>query len=162
MKYEMTEIIQDEFETSSNCVMEVVSIKQVLHEKTTDYDPAITSSTHAGNIGIKEIGDEANEVVLLAVLDTKNKINALHRVFTGTLNSSIAHPREIFRTALLNNAARIMVFHNHPSGSTEPSDADISFTKRLCECGELLGIEVLDHIIVTNESYFSLKEYSLM
>lgn len=78
----------------------------------------MVSSSYAGNFGIKEIGDEASEVVLVVVLNMKNEINAIHRVFTGSLNTSVAHPREIFRTAIINNGAKIMLFHNHPSGDT--------------------------------------------
>lgn len=120
------------------------------------------SSTYAGNFGIREIGDEANEVVLVVVLNTKNEINAIHRTFSGSLNTTVAHPREIFRTAILNNGARIMLYHNHPSGNTEPSKADIDFTRRLLEAGAVLGIDVVDHIIVTNSEYLSLREENII
>ncbi|MDT1997689.1 JAB domain-containing protein [Carnobacterium divergens] len=88
----------------------------------------------------------------------KNQINAIHRVFTGSINQSVAHPREIFRSALLNNAARILIYHNHPSGDVLPSEADKQFTKKLFKVGELLGIEVLDHIIVSEDDAFSFRE----
>ena len=122
----------------------------------------MVSSSYAGNFGIKEIGDEASEVVLVVVLNMKNEINAIHRVFTGSLNTSVAHPREIFRTAIINNGARIMLFHNHPSGNTEPSEADIAFTRRIIDCGEMLGIEVMDHIIIADNEYLSLREQGLI
>lgn len=141
-------------------ILEVVRVKQEVRERPIEYKTGMISSIYAGKFGIREIGDEASEVVLVVVLNTKNEINAIHRTFAGSLNTSVAHPREIFRTAILNNGARIMLFHNHPSGNTEPSDADITFTRRVIDCGELLGIEVIDHIIVTGDEYFSLRENS--
>jgi len=147
-----------EFET----ILEVVRVEQVVMERTSEYKTEMKSSSYAGEFGINEIGNEANEVVLVAVLNTKHEINAIHRVFTGSLNSSVAHPREIFRTAIINNGARVMIFHNHPSGNTEPSNADLDFTRKLVDSGEMLGIGVVDHIIVTNNEYYSLKEHGLL
>ena len=126
-------------------------------ERPTKYKTGMISSSYAGEFGIREIGNEASEVVLVVVLNTKNEINAIHRVFTGSLNTSVAHPREIFRTAIMNNGARIMLFHNHPSGDTEPSEADFAFTRRVVDCGDMLGIEVIDHIIIADNEYLSLR-----
>ena len=143
-------------------ILEVVRVKQEVMERPVEYRTGMVSSSYAGNFGIKEIGDEASEVVLVVVLNTKNEINAIHRVFTGSLNTSVAHPREIFRTAIINNGARIMLFHNHPSGNTEPSEADFAFTRRVVDCGDMLGIEVIDHIIIADNEYLSLREQGLM
>lgn len=143
-------------------ILEVVRVKQEVQERPTEYKTGMVSSTYAGDFGIREIGDEASEVMLVVVLNTKNQINAIHRTFAGSLNSTVAHPREIFRTAIMNNGARIMLYHNHPSGNTEPSEADLSFTKRVVDCGKLLGIEVLDHVIVTEDEYLSLKEQGMI
>ena len=143
-------------------ILEVVRVKQEVMERPVEYRTGMISSSYAGNFGIKEIGDEASEVVLVVVLNMKNEINAIHRVFTGSLNTSVAHPREIFRTAIINNGARIMLFHNHPSGNTEPSEADIAFTRRIIDCGEMLGIEVMDHIIIADNEYLSLREQGLI
>ena len=143
-------------------ILEVVRVEQVVMERPTEYKRGMISSSYAGEFGIREIGNEASEVVLVVVLNTKNQINAIHRVFTGSLNTSVAHPREIFRTAIINNGARIMLFHNHPSGDTDPSEADFAFTRRAVDCGEMLGIEVMDHIIVTENEYLSLREQGLM
>ena len=131
-------------------------------ERPVEYRTGMISSSYAGNFGIREIGDEASEVVLVVVLNMKNEINAIHRVFTGSLNTSVAHPREIFRTAIINNGAKIMLFHNHPSGDTEPSEADFAFTRRVIDCGDMLGIEVIDHIIIADNEYLSLREQGLM
>lgn len=142
-----------------NKVMEIVKVKQVVMERPIEYQVKITSTKSAAQIGMTEIGDEAQEVLLLVVLNSQNEINAIHRVFQGSLNSSVAQPREIFRSALLNNGARILIFHNHPSGNLEPSQEDLFFTDRIVEAGEILGIELLDHIIVSNNNWYSFKEF---
>lgn len=152
----------EQTELALETILEVVRVKQEVMERPVEYRTGMGSSVYAGNFGIKEIGDEASEVVLVVVLNTKNEINAIHRVFTGSLNTSVAHPREIFRTAIINNGARIMLFHNHPSGNTEPSEADIAFTRRVVDCGDMLGIEVIDHIIIADNEYLSLREQGLM
>jgi len=95
-------------------------------------------------------------------LDCRNKIKLLELVSLGTLNSSLVHPREVFTRAVGERSAQIIIAHNHPSGVAEPSDDDLSLTKRLVKSGDLLGIELIDHIIVTNSSYISLKEKSLI
>ena len=149
-------------EWKQEVVTEIVRVKQIVMERPIQYQDNIASTHEAGRFGANEIGDEAQEVVLVVILDTKNKINAIHRVFTGSLNTSVAHPREIFRSALLNNGARILVYHNHPSGNTEPSEADLIFTKRMEEAGNILGIDLLDHIIVSGKEWLSLREYGIL
>lgn len=106
---------------------------------------------------------QAEEVMVMLVLDTKNKVVGAFEVSRGSLNSSIVHPREVFKRALLLNGASIIVGHNHPSGDTTPSREDINVTKRLMDGGKVLGIEVLDHIIIgDNGRYRSFKEDSLI
>ncbi len=84
-------------------------------------------------------------------------------LFRSSVNSSIVHPREIFKTAILSNAASIIISHNHPSGDPTPSKEDISITTRLKECGKILGIEVLDHVIIGEyDKYLSFKEKGLL
>ncbi|MEG2504830.1 MAG: DNA repair protein RadC, partial [Carnobacterium sp.] len=102
------------------------------------------------------------EHVVALYLNTKNHLIKKETIFVGGLNSSIAHPREIFRGAVRISAARIILGHNHPSGNPEPSQADISFTKRIIECGELMGIDLLDHIVVGEKGYISLKETGII
>jgi DNA repair protein RadC len=82
-------------------------------------------------------------------------------IFVGSLNTSVAHPREIFKEGVRASAARIIVAHNHPSGNPSPSQADIDFTRRLAEAGDLIGIEILEHIIVGGDSFLSLQEYGI-
>ncbi|HOB43939.1 MAG TPA: DNA repair protein RadC [Bacillota bacterium] len=102
--------------------------------------------------------EEAQEVFGILVLNIKNKIVAVHEISRGILNSSMTHPREVFKPAILHNAAAIVCFHNHPSGDPEPSKDDILITHRLVEAGKIMGIEVFDHIIVGDNGYVSLKE----
>ena len=149
-------------EWKQEVVMEIVRVKQIVMERPIQYQDTIASTQEAGRFGVSEIGDEAQEVVLVVILNTKNKINAIHRVFTGSLNTSVAHPREIFRSALLNNGARILVYHNHPSCNTDPSEADLIFTKRMEDAGNILGIDLLDHIIVSGKEWLSLREYGIL
>jgi DNA repair protein RadC len=104
---------------------------------------------------------ETREMFMTLHLDGKNRIIAMDLVSIGSLNQSIVHPRSVFQTALLSNAAAIILIHQHPSGDPTPSAEDISITRRLKECGELMGIRILDHIIV-GESYLSFVEQGLL
>lgn len=111
---------------------------------------------------ITSVGEEAQEVFGVLILNIKNKIVAMHEISRGTLNSSMVHPREVFKPAVLHNAAAIICFHNHPSGDPEPSKEDIKITNRLIEAGKIIGIEIFDHIIVGDDRYVSLKERGVM
>lgn len=91
-------------------------------------------------------------------LNTKNQIIARETIFKGSLNASIVHPREVFKEAFRRSACSIICLHNHPSGDPTPSREDIEVTKRLVECGKIIGIELLDHIIIGEHKYISLKE----
>lgn len=104
----------------------------------------------------------AEEVFILITLNTKNIVTGYFEVHRGTINTSLVHPREVFKRALLNNASNIIVAHNHPSGDPNPSKEDIQITERLKEAGNLLGINLLDHIIVGEDKYISLKEKGVL
>ena len=105
-----------------------------------------------------QANEYAEENLWLITLDTKNNITGIFTVSTGSLNSTIVHPREIFKRAVLQNAASIIICHNHPSGDPAPSQEDINITKRIYDAGKILGIELLDHIIIGDNKYTSLKE----
>ncbi len=107
------------------------------------------------------LNQETKEYFLTLHLDGKNRIVCMEEVSVGSLNQSIVHPREVFKTALLSSAAAIVLIHNHPSGDPTPSREDREITRRLKEGGDLLGIRVLDHIIV-GESYLSFVEQGLL
>ncbi|MBI0578606.1 DNA repair protein RadC [Neobacillus cucumis] len=104
------------------------------------------------------LSDKDREHFIVVSLDTKNQPVSINICHIGSLNASIVHPREVMKSAILSNAASILVGHNHPSGLVEPSREDIDVTKRLVEAGKIIGIDVLDHIIVGDGVYTSLKE----
>ena len=104
----------------------------------------------------------SEEYFYIIMLNTKNRINGIAEISHGDLSSSIAHPREVFKLAMLANAASIICIHNHPSGEPEPSNNDKEITNRLVEAGDILGIKVHDHIIIGEDRYFSLKQQGLM
>jgi len=97
------------------------------------------------------------EYFLALLLDTRNRLIKLAEISIGSLDSSIVHPREVFKEAISASAASVIFVHNHPSGDPEASEDDIMLTKRLAEVGEIVGIDVLDHIIVGDKDYLSLK-----
>ena len=140
---------------------------RVVKERSGNYDfedKKISSPDKVRDIleEVFKLSELAEEVFILMCLDTKNKVTGLFKVSQGSLNASIVHPREVFKRALMQNANSIILAHNHPSGDTTPSSEDISITKRLNEAGNLLGVNVLDHIIVgANGKYKSFKEDGL-
>lgn len=107
------------------------------------------------------VGREEKEHFIILYLDTRNKL-IIDKVSVGTLNASLVHPREIFKNAIKANAAQIIIAHNHPSGNPEPSPEDIALTRRLDEAARIIGIELLDHVIVTSSGFTSLKERELI
>lgn len=138
---------------------------QVVKEKSVSYEiNKIATPLDAATIfgDSLEMKKETEEVMQMLVLNTRNIIIGSYEISRGSLNSSIVHPREVFKRAIASNASSIIIAHNHPSGDTSPSSEDIAITKRLIECGKLLGIEVLDHIIIGEYGYTSLKEQGLL
>lgn len=102
------------------------------------------------------------EIFRILLLDTKNRIIAREDISIGNLNSSIVHPREVFHNAIKKSASSILLVHNHPSGNPEPSQNDRDITVRLVKAGELLGITVLDHLVIGDGAFVSLKERMLL
>ncbi|MCK5583630.1 MAG: DNA repair protein RadC [Elusimicrobiales bacterium] len=111
---------------------------------------------------LKDIRENKKEHFIVFYLDTGNQEIKREIISVGTLNYNIVHPREVFESAVKNLAAGIILAHNHPSGTLEPSPEDLSLNKRLIEAGKILGIQVLDHIIVTQTGFSSFKEKGLM
>ncbi len=105
---------------------------------------------------------ETREIFCCILLDTKNKPISNEIISVGTLNATLVHPREVFRKAIHAGANSIIVVHNHPSGDPMPSNEDIELTKRLVDSGRIIGIEVLDHIVVGNQKYISMKHHKMM
>lgn len=107
-----------------------------------------------------ELHNKAQEHMFVLTLNTKNKLIAKHLISLGTVNSSLVHPREVFRPAIADGASSIILVHNHPSGDPSPSSNDIAITKKIIEGGKLLEINVLDHVIV-GKTNLSLRECGL-
>lgn len=109
-----------------------------------------------------ELGYIKQEQVMVIFLDIKNQIIRYKTMFQGGLNECVVHPREIFKEALAYSSASVIIVHNHPSGDPAPSREDIAITKQLKEAGRLVGIQVLDHVIITNDNYVSFAQNQLM
>ncbi len=105
-----------------------------------------------------EMRERKKEFFIELCLDTKNQVLRRDTVSMGSLNANIVHPREVFKTALIESAAHIIVVHNHPSGDPTPSREDIELTKKLVESGKIMGIDVIDHVIIGDGRHFSMKE----
>ena len=107
--------------------------------------------------------DKSREHLMALFLNARNELLYKKPMFIGTLNANLVHPREIFQEALKQNAASVILAHNHPSGDNEPSEDDILITKRISEAGKMMGVEVLDHVIISkNKSPYSFKENKLI
>ena len=141
----------------------VVSVKLV-RESSVMYEPRyVNTPQDAARLVEEFLVYSDREKVVAICLDVKNQPTAISTISMGTLNSSLVHPREVFKTAILSNAAGFILAHNHPSGDLTPSKDDMTATKRLQEVGELMGIDLLDHIIVGDgKRYTSFREQGLM
>ncbi len=122
----------------------------------------ITSPQDVADIFIPLIKDEAKEQFIVVCLNSANKIIKHEIISIGNLNSSVVHPREIFKVAIENNSASIILMHNHPSGNPEPSNEDISITKKIVESGKIMDIPVFDHIIIAGNTFTSFVEKRLI
>ena len=110
----------------------------------------------------EKIGREKKEHFYILALDSRNNLVKMSNVSTGTLDASLVHSREVFKEAIQASAAQVIIAHNHPSGDPEPSEGDLVITNRLVEAGKILEIELVDHIIVTNNNFLSFKERKLL
>ncbi len=119
---------------------------------------SIRSPEDGANYVMNDMRFLAQEHFVCLYLNTKNQVLHKQTIFIGSLNASIVHPREVFKEAFRRSAASIICIHNHPSGDPTPSREDIEVTKRLVECGRIIGIDVLDHLIIGEKKFISLKE----
>ena len=111
---------------------------------------------------LTDMRDLRKEHFVVLYLNAKNQLVHKETISMGTLNANLVHPREVFEPALKYSAAQIIVAHNHPSGDPKPSEDDLEVTKRLTEAGKMMGIDVMDHVIVSKNSHFSFKEEKLL
>ncbi|MFQ3542627.1 DNA repair protein RadC [Halobacillus rhizosphaerae] len=118
----------------------------------------IRSPEDGADFVMEEMRDLKQEHFICLFLNTKNQVLHRQTIFIGSLNASIVHPREVFKEAVKRSAASIICAHNHPSGDPTPSQEDIHVTRRLQECGKMIGIELLDHLVIGDRKFISLKE----
>jgi DNA repair protein RadC len=125
-------------------------------------DKKITSPQDVADIFVPLLRDEVKEKFLVVCLNSANKIIRYEIISIGSLNSSVVHPREVFKAAIENNSASIILIHNHPSGNPEPSNEDISITRKIVESGKIMDIPVFDHIIIAGNGHTSFVEKRLI
>jgi len=128
------------------------------------YNQQIRSAVDASTLVHTYLADVDREHFVVLMLDQKNKVIGIHTVSIGSLTASIVHPREVFKPAMLSNAAALILAHNHPSGQPQPSQEDRTLTVRLVAAGKLLGMAILDHIIIGDgtSAYFSFADEGLL
>jgi DNA repair protein RadC len=136
----------------------IVSVKLVKEKDAYYGAKTIRNPEELASIAKRFLDNTDREVFLAINFSTANTINSIHVVSIGSLDKTIVHPREVFKAAILSNSSSIALAHNHPSGSLNPSPEDILITKKLVQCGEILDIKVVDHIIVADDRHLSFAE----
>ena len=131
----------------------------LVRENTSEEIIKINNESDAYELVKDELINSDREILLSVMLTVKNDLIGVETVSIGSITASTTTPRDVFKSAILANAVSIIVCHNHPSGELDPSKNDIELTKQLIAGGELLGIKVLDHLIVSNQGYKSLRDY---
>lgn len=139
-------------------VLATIELGKRLEQIETLSDMQITDVATVGRYLVKKMKDYRQEHLVALYLNTKNYLLRERVIFIGTLNESVAHPREIFHYAVRYSASKIIIAHNHPSGDVSPSPRDISFTKRLEQCGEMMGIQILDHLVIGKKEFLSFRQ----
>ncbi|WP_088554542.1 RadC family protein [Calderihabitans maritimus] len=139
-----------------------VELGRRLATSSSELRPCIRSPEDVIRLVMEEMRYLDREHFRAISLNTKNQVIAMDTVSVGSLNSSIVHPRELFKEAIRRSAAALVLVHNHPSGDPTPSQEDIDVTRRLAEAGQILGIKVLDHVIIGDGKYLSMKEKGLI
>lgn len=140
--------------------VDIVSLKMVREGSVLYKNRKVGSPDDAVALIQDFLEDADREKFVVAYLNNRHEPTAIHTVSIGTLSSSLVHPREVMKAAILSNAKAMLLSHNHPSGwDVNPSNEDINITKRLVEAGKIIGIEILDHVIIgENGKYYSFKE----
>lgn len=133
-------------------------IASVVRRRQRKLPPSVKAPKDVYRLMHPRLKDADREHFYALYLSTKNTILSIELISIGSLNASIVHPREILKPAIKVSAASIIMVHNHPTGDPTPSREDIEFTRRFAKCGELIGIELLDHIVIGNGRFQSLKE----
>lgn len=124
--------------------------------------PEMSDASTVAKIARHHLTEPAKESFFVAYLDSRNRMLGKDKVSVGSLDTTLAHPRDVFEKAIRARAAAVIVAHNHPSGDPHPSDDDIRLTRRLVEAGKILGIRVLDHVIVAGPDHYSFRQHALL
>lgn len=136
----------------------IVSVKLVKESSMLYKQRRVRSPQDSYELFKEYLGEVDREHFVVMCLDTKNQPTNISTVHIGSLNASLVHPREVMKTAILSNSASLVCCHPHPSGDPTPSQEDIDVTKRLADAGKILGIELLDHLVIGEDTFVSLKE----
>lgn len=151
-------IFGKEGKTMQSKRVDIVKIKMV-KERSVLYSARRVQSSSDADALVRQFLEELDrEAMMVVALNTKSEPTCLQVISTGSLSSSIVHPREVFKVAILSNAYSILLAHNHPSGDTTPSQEDLNITKRIKNASEIMGIPILDHLIIGSNGYYSFKE----
>lgn len=155
-----------QYAASSECDDETAILLQLILERIKSVNSkkieSFYSSSQVGCYIADKLCGRKQEELYGIYLDSKNKIIAEKLIFQGTVNRAVAHPRDIFRWAVIYNSTAFFIAHNHPSGDEQPSQHDLRFTKKLVEASKCMGIDFLDHFIVTDNTYLSFREMELL
>lgn len=138
-----------------------IELGRRIHAGGGEYRPIITGSADAAKLMQGRMRYLDREQFQVMMLNHKKAVLGIETVSIGTLNSSLVHPREVFKQAIKRSASTVILAHNHPSGNCEPSEQDLQVTSRLKEVGQIVGIEVIDHIIIGEDSYYSFRENNI-
>jgi len=139
----------------------IYELAKRLYEKNKINHQQITSPADVANYMMPKMRFLNKEHFIAILLNTKNNVISTETISIGTINSSIVHPREVFNAAIRKCASSIVAIHNHPSGDPTPSQEDVAITQRLYEAGKLVGIQLVDHVVIGDNRYVSLKEKNL-
>ena len=146
----------------SNTDYTMEELLSMVQEKSLQYNVERVTSASDVYHALAEYSCKDQEHFMLITLDGASKIIEKRVIFVGTLNQSLVHPREVFRPAISDNSAGIIIAHNHPSGTLEASRADVQITQRLKEVAKLVGIELLDHVILSKHGYYSFSDEGML
>jgi len=149
-------------EVKSSQIIALIELSKRIHASSYTEKPVIQNPQNVVSLIMPKLRFLKQEVFGAVLLDIKNKVIAAPIISKGGLNSSIVHPREVFKIAIKRSSASIILYHNHPSGEPCPSQDDIKITKRLIEAGEIIGIKILDHIIIGDNKFKSMKEKEII
>ncbi|MGL4797855.1 MAG: RadC family protein [Cellulosilyticaceae bacterium] len=156
--YESLQQIKGIGEVKAIQILTLLELSKRLAKETYKVSEPLTTPKHIAGLFMEELRHEKNEKFIAVYLDAKCRVVSHEMVSQGSLTASIVHPREVYKGAINKSAYSLVVLHNHPSGDPTPSKEDVQITKRLKEAGQILGIQLLDHIVIGDTTFVSLKE----